>query len=107
MNLTIQSKKTTSLINAGSASCAEQKPHSKDYTNLAKILNTPQKVETRRRNSTGFRVFMYGFLAALDLSAVPLYGDDRSITPSASTCACPRAGHLAQNKSHTQGTTRI
>jgi hypothetical protein len=33
---------------------------------------------------------MCGFLAALDLSAVRLYGDDRPITSSASNSGSPR-----------------
>ena len=35
------------------------------------------------------RFFMCGFLDALDLSPVPLYGDDRLITPSASKPISP------------------
>ena len=52
----------------------------------------------------GFLHFMCGFLAALDLSAVRLYGDVWSITPSASNCS---RSPLAQNKSHTQQTIQI
>ena len=46
----------------------------------------------------GFLHFMCGFLAALDLSAVRLYGDDWSTTPSASNCGSPSPLHSAQNK---------
>ena len=45
---------------------------------------------------------MFGFLDVLDLSAVPLYGDDRSITSSASNFDCPRTAAFAQNKSNKQ-----
>ena len=86
---------------------AEQKPHTQGNSNLVKIPNTLQKVETRRKNSSGFSIFICGFLGALDLSAVLLYGDDWSTTPSASNCGSPSPLHSAQNKSHTQKAIRI
>ena len=51
--------------------------------------------------TTGFFV-LCGFLVALDLSAVPLYGDEWSITSSASNFARPRTSKSAQNKKQEQ-----
>ena len=56
---------------------------------LAKLETNPYKVETRRENRRVSSFMMCGFLAALDLSAVRLYGDDWSITSSASNHGVP------------------
>ena len=37
---------------------------------------------------------MFDFLDVLALSAVPLYGDDRTITSSASNFDCPRTAEI-------------
>jgi len=50
------------------------------------LLNFEHKLSLRLKSAKDLADFFFlcGFLGALDLSAVPLYGDDCSITPSAS-----------------------
>jgi len=48
--------------------------------NIVFVFNMSKSAEKIRRISS----LLCGFLVALDLSAVRLYGDDRPITPSAS-----------------------
>ena len=50
-------------------------------------------LKSAEKNSTDFFV-LCGFLVALDLSAVLLYGDDRPITPSASNLDSPFVFYL-------------
>ena len=50
---------------------------------------------------------MCGFLAALDLSAVPLYGDDRSIASSASNFVCPRTFEICAEQKNKEQRMRI
>jgi hypothetical protein len=78
-----------SPTNSGLPQFAQNKSHPEGNSSFIKLETNQYKVETHRRNSVGFFHFLCGFLAALDLSAVPLYGDDRSIASSASNCGAP------------------
>ena len=84
---------------------AQNKSHYEKQSKSFGILNIYFEVEIRI--ICGFLHFLCGFLAALDLSAVPLYGDDCSITSSASNRLCPhflpsrrtKATHLIKSNS--------
>ena len=91
-----------SPTNSGASHFAQNKSHAKGQPQTQWIFKNLYKVETHRAFG-GFLHFSCGFLAALDLSAVRLYGDEWPITSSASKLESPRASHFAQNKSHAKG----
>ena len=73
----------------GTVQFAQNKSHTQEATRVLIKFQTHSYRLKPVDLLDGFLHFMCGFLAALDLSAVRLYGDDWSITPSASNRLCP------------------
>jgi len=87
----------------GTSWFAQNKSHTQKTSRvLAKLETNQYKVETRRKDRRVSSFMMCGFLAALDLSAVRLYGDDRPITSSASNHGAPLLLVRADQKPHSK-----
>ena len=75
-----------SQTNSGMSHFAQNKSHAEKQPNSPKLYSEFLIRLKPTEHFGGFLLYLCGFLAALDLSAVHLYSDDRSITSSASKC---------------------